>query len=256
MTVIAIMNQKGGVAKTTSAVNIGDLLSRKGHKVLICDLDPQGNVAHLLGFDPQDDIYSLLVDKVSLAKAIVQSGRKNLDLVRSYKRTSRIEAASENGMGIFLLNEVLENNPRYDVVLIDCAPSVSMLQTMAFAAADYVIVPAKLDHLSMIGVEQVLQSLKTVKGKVSDCALGGILPTFYERVTNETGALLENLYKVFGEIVFPPIPADTQCRVASRAGKTLYEYSPRTPALIGIQTRRGYVGGYLATAKRIEELYV
>lgn len=124
----------------------------------------------------------------------------------------------------------------------------------ALVTADLVLIPTRLDKLAVNGVRDALQSLVSLQ-RISHCRLGGILPTFYERVTVESHIQLALLAHTFGKLVLPPIPQDTQCRAASRFGKTLWEYEPGTRAFCGYDVPVGKkVGGYVQVMQRLEDL--
>jgi chromosome partitioning protein len=253
---IAILNQKGGVGKTTTAVTLGAGFARLGLRVLLIDLDTQGNVADCLGLPHGDDLRRLLSPDIrqSLDQVITFSGIKHLDVIRSDKS---VAALKQTLAGVtlreYILADVLECAD-HDLILFDCAPSVDLLHFAALVASDYLLVPTRLDKLAVNGVRDALQSLVSLK-RISRCQVAGILPTFYERVTAESHAQLTHLAQTFGRLVLPPIPQDTQCRVACRFGKTLWEYEPDTRALSGYVTAGGKkVGGYIQVMERVKEL--
>jgi cellulose biosynthesis protein BcsQ len=186
-TTIAILNQKGGVGKTTTAVTLVSGFARKGYQVLLVDLDTQGNAADSLGIPQSDDLRRLFSP---------------------------------------YLRQPLEQ----------------------------VITPFRLEKLAVNGVRDALQSLVSLK-RFTRCQLAGILPTFYQRVTIESHVQLTHLAQTFGRLVLPPIPQDTHCRVASRFGKTLWEYELDTRALVGYEAIGDKkVGGYVQVMERVEGL--
>lgn len=254
-TTFAILNQKGGVGKTMTAVTLASGLARQGYDVLLVDLDTQGNVADCLGLPPGDDLRRLLSPewRHPLNEAATASGQEHLDVVRSDKSTAALKQ-SLAGVTLreYLLAEALEK-ARYDVILLDCAPSVDLLHFAALVAADYLLIPTRLDKLAVNGVRDALQTLLALK-RISRCQIAGVLPTFYERVTAESHEQLTHLARTFGRLVLPPIPQDTQCRVANRYGKTLWQHAPETRALTGYEYGGRRVGGYLQALERIEAL--
>lgn len=131
----------------------------------------------------------------------------------------------------------------YDVILLDCAPSVDLLHFAALVAAENLLIPTRLDKLAVNSVRDALQKLAALK-RISRCQVAGILPAFYERVTVESHEQLIHLTQSFGRLVLPPIPQDTQCRVATRYGKTLWEYASNAKALTGYKHGNQQVGGY------------
>ncbi len=254
--IIAILNQKGGVGKTTTAVTLASGFARKGYQVLLVDLDTQGNVADSLGIPQSDDLRRLLSPDLRqpLDQAVSPSLQERLFLLRSDKTTAGLK---QTLAGVTLREYILADalGPAdFDLILLDCAPSVGLLHFAALVAADYLLIPTRLDKLAFNGVRDALQSLVSLK-RISHCQLAGILPTFYERVTVESHVQLIHLAQTFGQWVLPPIPQDTHCRVASRFGKTLWEYDPGSRALSGYDAADGKkVGGYIQVMERVEEL--
>lgn len=230
MIIITIANQKGGVGKTTTAVTLADGLARDGMHTLLIDLDAQGNVADALGMDSGHELYDWLVKENG---CLVQA-KQNLKLIRSDKQTELLKMVL-TGMDfreMVLINALIKLEKQIeefekvslDYVIIDCAPSVDVLQTAALVAADYLIIPTKLDQFSIKGVKEMLKSLAAVRtASPSKCELAGILPTFYDLVTVESHIQLMNLAAAFAKKVWLPIKTDTKCRVANREGKTLWQ---------------------------------
>ncbi len=241
MIIITIANQKGGVGKTTTAVTLASGLAREKKQTMLIDLDAQGNVADALGMDSGSELYDMLI------KEQIPAGHYDyLKVIRSDKKTELVKMVL-TGMDfreMVLRNVLAKVDEYYDYCVIDCAPSVDILQTAALVAADYLIIPTKLDQFSVKGVREMLKSLTAVRAaSPSMCELAGILPTFYDQVTNESHMQLKNLAEAFRENVWTPIRADTKCREASREGKTLWQ--------IG---KCNAMEGYRAMMERVKEL--
>ncbi len=263
-TILAILNQKGGVGKTTTAVTLAAGLARKGMEVLLIDLDTQGNVADSLGLPHGDDLRRLLPPELHcpLDQVVTSSGLDHLDIIRSDKSTIALKQVLAGvTMREYVLIDSLQKSG-YEVIILDCAPSVDLLHFAALVAADYLLIPTRLDKLAVNGVRDALQSLSALK-RISHCKVAGILPTFYERVTLESHDQLVHLpapvpqaqvAQTFGRLVLPPIPQDTQCRVASRYGKTLWDHEPNAKALIGYDQGSKHIGGYIQVLERVKEL--
>ncbi len=254
-TTFAILNQKGGVGKTTSAVTLASGLARMGSRVLLVDLDTQGNVADSLGLVHSDDLRRLLSPDLhcSLEQVVTPGGVEHLDVIRSDKSTTALKQTLAGvTLREYVLADVLQDSD-YEVIVLDCAPSVDLLHFAALVAADFLLIPTRLDKLAVNGVRDALQTLAALK-RISHCQLAGILPTFYERVTSESHEQLVHLAQTFGRLIMPPIPQDTQCRVASRYGKTLWEFEPNAKALIGYDQGSKRIGGYSQVLERIQEL--
>jgi chromosome partitioning protein len=258
-TIITVANQKGGVGKTTTAVTLAHGLAQQNYRILLVDLDSQGNVADSLGLEAGDDLHRLLFPGLTqpLAQVTRSSGRPNLDVIRSNKKTVPLKLAlSGVDFREFVLTQALQQTD-YDAILIDCPPSVDLFQTAALVAADYLLIPTQLDQLAVKGVLDVMHSLAAIQQtSQSGCMLAGVIPTFYDRVTNESHGQLMHLAKTFQKKVFPPIPLDTKCRESTRYGQTLWEYAPRSRALRGIQNGKNskLLGGYVQVLEKVTEL--
>lgn len=228
MSIIVIANQKGGVGKTTTTVTLGHGLALKGYEVLVIDLDTQGNVSDALGIEKGPALFDWLVSGKELVSCAVNA-RPRLDVIRSDKSTYELKKIlSGRDFREMTLRDGLEGyERRYDVVLMDSAPSVDVLHMASLVASDLLVVATKLDQFSADGVMESLKSLESViRATKSKCQVAGIIPTFYDRVTNESHAQLLNLAQNFNGLVWPTIPQDTSCREASRLGKTLWEMGP------------------------------
>jgi chromosome partitioning protein len=249
MTILAVANQKGGVGKTTTAVTLADIWARGGARVLLIDLDGQGNVADSLGLRSGNELAYWLAP--GMGRWQVVEGRKNLDVIRADKTTSELKAQVA---GMMFRERVIERGLEgkidgYDLVIMDCAPSLDLLHVAALVAAEWLLIPTRLDQLAIKGVRDVISSAVELKRmKATRVEFAGVLPTFFERQTKESLAQLENLMKVFSSLVLPPIPTDTSVREANRAGKTILEFNGKARALMGIDQR----GGYLQVVKELE----
>lgn len=252
MITVAVANQKGGVGKTTTAVTLAHALATRGRSVLLADLDPQGHVAYSLGLDPEPALYRLLVDGAPLA-TVTTSARPGLDAVLGDRQTEtakRIISAGE--FSEFAITEALEG-AAYEVCFLDLAPSLDVLHVAALVAADFAIIPTKLDALATFGVRDLLRTVKRVTQAGYPLGRGFcVLPCFFDRQTKETAAQLKELVTAFKAAnIWPPIPQDTKAREATAYGLTLWEYAPTTPALLGYQKNGHRVGGYVAAVDRL-----
>lgn len=234
MSIVTIANQKGGVGKTTTAVNLAHGAAIRGMNVLIVDLDTQGNVADALGMEEGQDLYEWLINSLTPKVEVKVPGRERLSVIRSNKTTAVLKLAV-TGMDFreMIISNALHGY-EYDLVILDCPPSVDILHTAALVAADFLLIPTKLDQFAVKGVIEMLRSLESVQRATrSKCTLAGIIPTFYDKVTNESQAQLENLAASYGSFVWPPVAQDSNCRVANRVGKTLWEMERHPRALTG-----------------------
>jgi chromosome partitioning protein len=254
MVVITIANQKGGVGKTTTAVTLGHGLALRGLKVLLVDLDPQGHVAFALGMDKAPGLYRLLCNQTPLDNVAV-GARENLDIVPGDKSTGSAKryVNTLNFREKVLLN-ALKGAIEYDLVFLDLAPSLDVLHVAALIASDWVLIPTKLDAMALDGVNEILRSVAEVEQQGYALEGYSIVPTFFDRTTNETMVQLKALVELFGAMVWPPIPQSTKIREAAAFGQTPWEYCPRSAAVIGYQHGEERIGGYVDIIARLCEV--
>ena len=258
MITIAIANQKGGTGKTTTAVTLAHRLAMDGYRVLVVDTDVQGHVASALGLDKGPGIYRLVQWYQNLGDLLVVPARESLDVIPSDKTTEPAKRvlASMDFRERILADALEELAGGYDGAVIDCAPSVDVLHVAALVAADRLVVPTRLDYLAVDGVNEVLRSLAEIRRRSPTAPdLLGILPTFFDRQTNETLIQLKALVEAFGRYVLSPIPVDTRLREAPAYGQTIWEYAPRSRSVVGVVNGRGKrVGGYVRFVERVKEV--
>ena len=268
-TIYAIQNQKGGVGKTTTAVNLAYYLAAiRGCKTLLVDFDIQGHVSTCLGLPKGDGLFRHFVADEPTQSVII-SARPHLDIIQSSKKTENVRYAilnrtDRNFIIGQMLGPVLED---YRYIIFDLAPGTDILTIAALNAADYYIIPAKMDYLSLDGVVEAVKTVSSLGSEYVDPpALVGVLPTMFDNVTNETKAnikIIEGIIGGLGGSVLPPIPADTLAREASKKGLALWEYAPEARALVGYEPNKtgrgaynsmGRVGGYLHLGEIVEAL--
>jgi chromosome partitioning protein len=224
---IAVFNHKGGTGKTTTCITIAAGLAARGLRVLVVDTDSQGNVGCSLGLKPERTLYHVLVMGLPPAAATVNV-RPNLDVITSNETLAAAElylAGRQNRDRV--LRERLESTKDYDVVLLDCSPSLSLLNQNALVFADGVLVPVACDYLSLVGVRQVVKTVKNVNALLHHpVQIWGVLPTFYDARARICNDALETLERHFGERCLPPIRQATRVKEAPAASKTLFEHAP------------------------------
>jgi chromosome partitioning protein len=229
---IAILNQKGGTGKTTTAVNLAAGLAERANEVLLIDTDAQGNVGVSLGVAGEKSLYHVLVDGVEPNDASVPV-RKHLDVITSDSTLAAAEIwlARQNTdarsktltkrLGLTAVSR------RYDYVIIDCGPSLNLLNQNALSYVDEVIIPVTCDYLALVGVKQVLRTIKDVERHLGHAVrISAVLPTFYDGRTRLAREVLETLQGHFKHKCLEPIRLNTRLAEAPSHKKTIFEYAP------------------------------
>ncbi|MEI7772746.1 MAG: ParA family protein, partial [Chloroflexales bacterium] len=229
--IIAVTNLKGGIGKTTTVVNLSAGLALRGARVLLIDVDAQGNLSMALGVRPRRTLYEVLVDGAAMADCI-SSARPNLDLVAANESllTAQPEISRRPDWARVLEKALLPVRSRYDVIIIDCGGSLTVLNLNALTAATDVLVPTTVEPFSLKGLEMLTQQIRQVKG--GSGALRAILPTMYDPRMRQSVELLESLRARYGDLVLPPIRVNVRLSECSAMGKTIYEYDPRSRGAI------------------------
>ncbi|HET9777501.1 MAG TPA: AAA family ATPase, partial [Gemmatimonadaceae bacterium] len=200
---IALANQKGGVGKTTSAVNIAVELARRGARVLLVDVDPQGNASSSLGLDKRDldaTVYELLIARAAFDEVVVSQIRPSLDLIpaNSALAGAEVDLVDFTDRAVRLRDALLESGDRYDVVVIDSPPSLGFLTVNALCAAQHVIVPIQCEYLALEGLGQLIGTIDLVKKQLNpELDLTGVLMTMYDARTRLSAQVVEEVRRYF-----------------------------------------------------------
>jgi chromosome partitioning protein len=233
--VIAVANQKGGVAKTTSVASLGVALAELGHRVLLVDLDPQACLTFSLGLDPESldlSVHDVLLERVSASVAIA-STEDGPDILPSTIDLAGAEAMllPRTGREYVLRGALEEVAGSYDVVLLDCAPSLGVLTINALTAAEEVLIPLQCETLSHRGVGQLLDTITDVQRLTNrGLRIRGVLPTLYDGRTTHARSVVADVASRYGvPVLDPPIPKSVRFAEAPAAGRSILATASRTP---------------------------
>jgi chromosome partitioning protein len=231
--IICIANQKGGVGKTTTAVSLAHGLAQKGRRVLLIDLDPQGQCATALGRSPEPGAFYLLTmgttpqETTFVQSWVRSSGRGGLSLLPGDQQTMAAQTVlNAQDKPISAIRQSIHRFYKEDLqyIIFDTAPSVGGVQERAVWASDLVIVPTATEFLSADGLSKVLRMMSILQEKKHWTGnLLGILPTFYDEQTRESKATLDTLCEKFGQSVLPPVHRATILRECAASGQTIFE---------------------------------
>lgn len=229
--VLALANQKGGVGKTTSAVNLSVVLAAAGYRVLLIDNDPQGNATSSLGIEKSDlerTMYDVLVDGASLEGVAVETGRERLQLIPSTPALAgaEVELVTLDARESRLRNALREVRDSYDLILIDCPPSLGLITVNALTAADLVIVPIQCEFLALEGVGQLITTIDLVRRQLNrSLDIIGVLMTMFDGRTRLSQHVVNEVRTYFPERIFEAvIPRSVRLAEAPSYGQSIVEY--------------------------------
>jgi len=248
--IVAVTNQKGGVGKTTSCVNLASILAEKGYKVLILDMDPQGNASGAVGVDCTKDentMYELLLGECTAKEAIHHSEFKNLDVIPSNVDLSGAEVDLvyvENRENVLkeALNPIRQD---YDYVFIDCPPSLGLLTVNALTATNSIIIPIQCEYFALVGLGQLMNTVRLIKMHLNpNLEIEGVLLTMKDARSNLVNQVAEEIHNYFKQKVYKTfIPRNIRLAEAPSHGKPINMYDTKSR---GAQAYRDLAEEFLA----------
>ena len=234
-TVIALANQKGGVGKTTTSVNLGACLADAGKRVLLIDLDPQGNATSGLGIDKkkiEQSVYDVLINDVELSAVIQPSSHQGLDIAPTTIELSgaEVELTSMMARETRLKDGFADVQDQYDYILIDCPPSLGLLTINAFTAANSILIPVQSEYYALEGLSQLINTIQLVRKHFNkNLKIEGVLLTMFDKRTNLGQEVNAEVKKFFGSQVYETvIPRNVRLSEAPSHGLAIIDYDKRS----------------------------
>ncbi len=245
MKTFVIANQKGGVGKTTTTMNLGASLALKKKRVLAIDMDPQSNLSSGLGFTQQFDkqswntadeapyknIYDVLVEGDSISSVFVSTSTDNLFLVPSHLSLAGAEIEMVNMLTreSLLKKAISKMSEDFDYVIIDCPPSLGLLTINALSAADYLLIPIQCEYFALEGLGQLLETTKLIKGINPKLVIGGVILTMYDSRTKLSENVVSDVKEFFKDTAFKTIvPRNVRLSEAPSYGQTIFQYDDKS----------------------------
>lgn len=232
--VIAVFNQKGGVGKTTTNVNLSASIGKMGKKTLVLDLDPQGNTTSGYGIDKntvESTIYEVILDNLSIRESIISTEFENIDIIPSATELAgaEIELTSMKDREYILKNALAEIRNEYDYIFIDCPPSLGMLTINCLTAVDSVLIPIQCEYYALEGVSQLMETIKLVKSRLNPkIDIQGVVLSMFDGRANLSIQVVEEVKKYFkGSVYTTLIPRNVRLAEAPSHGKPVIYYDTR-----------------------------
>ena len=232
--IISVANQKGGVGKTTTTINLSTMLAKKGKKVLLIDADPQGNATSGVGAEKEVEYstYDILVSDVEMVQALEKTIIKNLLVCPSNINLAgaEVELVSMMSREQRLKEKLEEIKDKFDYILIDCPPSLGLITLNAFTASDSVLIPVQCEYYALEGLGQLLNTINLVKKHLNkNLEVEGALLTMYDARTNLSNQVVKEVKKYYGDKVYKTvIPRNVRLSEAPSYGMPITEYDPRS----------------------------
>ena len=233
--IIAVANQKGGVGKSTTAINLTACLAEKGKKVLIIDIDPQGNTTSGFGLDKNDvdhTLYELLLDDIDINHTIIKNIIENVDIIPSNVNLSgaEIELVGVDGKEYILKNIIDRVKDQYDFIIMDCPPSLNMLTINALTAATSVLVPIQCEYYALEGLSQLIHTIELVRDRLNDrLKIEGVVFTMYDARTNLSLQVVENVKDHLNQNIYKTIiPRNVRLAEAPSYGQPITIYDSKS----------------------------
>ena len=232
--IVSIANQKGGVGKTTTSINLSTILAKKGKKVLMIDADPQGNASSGVGVDKEveESVYDILIGDTKINDVVIKTNIKNLYVCPSNINLAgaEVELVSVMSREYRLKEKLDEVKDKYDYIIIDCPPSLGLITLNAFTASDSVLIPVQCEYYALEGLGQLINTINLVKKHLNkNIDIEGALLTMYDARTNLSNQVVKEVKKYFNDKVYKNvIPRNVKLSEAPSYGMPISIYDPRS----------------------------
>lgn len=233
--VLAIFNQKGGVGKTTTNVNLSACLAKLGKRILVIDIDPQGNTTSGFGVDKNSleySTYDVLINETNITRTIIETNIENLHLVPSNVELAgaEIELTKKDNRELALRKAIMEITDEYDYVFVDCPPSLGLLTINALAAVDSVIIPIQCEYYALEGVSQLIDTIRLVKRNLNpQLEIEGVVLSMFDGRTNLSIQVVDEVKRYFKSKVYTTIiPRNVRLAEAPSYGLSIVDYDPKS----------------------------
>ncbi|NLK63379.1 MAG: ParA family protein [Fusobacteria bacterium] len=242
MGIISIVNQKGGVGKTTTAVNVSSFLALQNKKVLLIDLDPQGNATTGLGIDKMgldNSVYNVLIEDINIENVIIKNLYNNLDVLPAKidLAGAEIELVGKMSREKKLKKSLDKIKSNYDVIIIDCPPSLGLLTINALSSSDSVIIPIQCEFYALEGLSQLLNTINIVKSELNpELEIGGIILTMFDQRIKLSEEVVKEVKNYFKDKVFETIiPRNVRLSESPSYGKPISEYDQKSKGALAYE---------------------
>lgn len=227
---ICVINQKGGVGKTTTAINLAAGLAREGRKVLLIDLDPQGNIATSLKSEQKKDVFDFLFNNADITECTIKLG-KGLELISSKETLTKAETLlqDKDNKHFLIRSKLKEHESKYDYIILDCPPSLGIMNQNAILFSDEAFIPVATDFLSYDALKKIIEAINDINSFYDHfCKVSKIIPTMFDKRNKLSKEILNKMNSDHYGLVAEPIRTCSKVRESPKEGKSIFKHAPKS----------------------------